>query len=243
MDTLAKRGRRRSELSARYGTPIVGEDSWHSYSGAQTAKIISCYLKPGDAKRAWLLNAGAGIYQVAPQQWLEISLDLFDAPIRGREYAVCASIEQLPFPNGIFAATVCVGEVLGYCDPARAIKEFARIARPGATLICDFRSSRGVGQWLTTSYGRAADLVTDQYNGEPEQTWIYDPRYIKHLLGSSGFSIRAEVGTHTWSALARRFGANTNSAVKVQKLLEALRLPRGMADVTTIVAEKDGFAK
>jgi SAM-dependent methyltransferase len=156
MDTSPHRGLHRSELSVRYGTPISTEDPWHSYSGVQTAKILSHYLRPAETERAWLLNAGAGVYEVAPTEWREISLDLFEAPIRGRPYAVCGSIEHLPFADSVFAGVVCVGEVLGYCDPAKAIAELARTTRAGATLICDFRNSGGFRQWFSGSCGRAS---------------------------------------------------------------------------------------
>src|SRR5208337_3242994 len=147
------------------------------------------------------------------------------APIRDRKYALCASVEALPFRSSTFGAIVCVGEVLAYCDPAAAITEFARVLAPSGTLICDFGSSRSIRYWFRTSYGRAADLVTDHYNGTPERTWVYDPAYVSSLLVKAGFHVKVSLGTHTWSAFARRLGASMPTAMLVQQYLEWLRFP------------------
>ncbi len=149
MDTSTRRGFPRSALVSRYQSPILKEDAWHSYSAAQTAKILARVLSPVVTDNAWLLNAGAGTYRVAATNWREISLDLFAAPIKGGAYAVCGSVESLPFPDRTFGAAVCVGEVLGYCDPPKALSELSRTMMPGATLICDFRNSHGFRHLFT----------------------------------------------------------------------------------------------
>lgn len=231
-------GFRRDELRSRYDISAISEDEWHEYSGDKTAKFITQYLYRTAAKSKLLLNAGAGVYEIRATSWREISVDLFSTPLHNRQHALCASIESLPFQAANFGAVVCVGEVLAYCDPAAAIAEFARILAPSGTLICDFGSSRSIRYWLRRSYGRAADLVTDCYNGGPERIWVYDPAYVASLLTSSGFVIRATLGTHTWSALARRLGTSIQLALHLQRRLERLRLPSTWADLTTIVAER-----
>jgi hypothetical protein len=109
-----------------------------------------------------------------------------------------------------------VGEVLGYCDPVSAIQEFSRVLAPAGLLICDFGSSLSTKRRFTESFGRAADLIVDHYNGSPEQIWIYHPDYICAALESSGFKIKKVFGTHTWSALARRFGVSIGLAIKME---------------------------
>jgi SAM-dependent methyltransferase len=214
------------------------EDDWHCYSEKKTTELLARHLSVSEVPSNWLLNAGAGVYQFRLGGWKEVSLDLFTSPIRQRQCPVCASIEKLPFRSGTFGGIACVGEVLGYCDPAAAIVEFSRLLAPLGILICDFGSSREIRYWLRPPYGRAADLVTDYYNEAPERIWVYDPIYVSSLLVSSGFDIRARLGTHTWSALARRVGASAPMAVFLQRHLEWLRLPSAWADVTTIVAAR-----
>ncbi|MHB8524353.1 MAG: methyltransferase domain-containing protein [Limisphaerales bacterium] len=215
-------GFKREELRARYNVPEFEEDAWHAFSGARTKEILAGLLPKLECSTGRLLNAGAGVYKVCGAPWDEFSIDLFAVPILRRPRAVCGSVEHLPFQNGAFEIVVCVGEVLAYCDPAAAIREFARVLAPSATLICDFGSSRSIRYWFRAPFGRAADLVTDHYNGTPEPTWVYDPAYIKSVLAHFGFNIKFEIGTHTWSALARKAGLPITVALFLQQRLVAV---------------------
>ena len=227
------------ELAARYDVEQFSEDEWHTYSGEQTKRLLSRYVTSGQGIPNVLLNAGSGVYQLGLAGWREIAVDLFDSPIRSRPGAVRGDIQQLEFPAGSFGAVVCVGEVLGYCDPVRAIKEFARVTAPNGLLVCDFRSTLSFRCWFSKEFKRAADLVTDEYKGSPEPVWVYDPGYILSLVKSSGFSIKAVHGFHTWSALARRLGTSPIFATTVERWFRFLPRPTVCADIKTIVAVRD----
>jgi SAM-dependent methyltransferase len=215
------------------------EDSWHSYSGENTTQIISRYLSSKNIESNLLLNAGAGVYSIETSEWQEIVLDLFTNPINKKSSAICANIEQLPFRGKTFGTVICVGEVLAYCDPSKAIMEFARVLVPSGKLICDFSNSTSIRYLFREQFGRAADMITDIYNGTSERTWIYHPNYIKELLILAGFNtIQFEV-THTWSALALRLGVSKTKAVNYQKYLNHIPFPRSFADLITIVAVRD----
>ena len=229
-------GFRREQLRPRYDVAAIREDDWHAYSGDRTFSLVAEQVAHFRHSSRWLLNAGSGVYEFHPGEWREVLLDLFQRPILNRRYPVCASVEQLPFDQAVFGGIVCVGEVLAYCDPARSLAEFARVIAPSGILVFDFGSSRGIRYWLRSPYGRAAEIVTDQYNGVPERTWVYDPNYVRSLLASNGFSITASWGTHTWSALARRLGAPDALALSLQRAFHWLQLPPSWADVTTIAA-------
>jgi SAM-dependent methyltransferase len=224
------------ELAARYNVEKFSEDDWHSYSGERTAKLISQNIRPIPDLPPLLLNAGAGVYELGIPGWQEIAVDLFEAPIRSRQNAVKGNIEDLQFPAEMFGAVVCVGEVLGYCDPQKVISEFGRVTVSSGILICDFSSTRSFRRWFRKGYGRAADFVTDQYNGSPEPIWIYHPSYIFSLLAAAGFRVKHTYGIHIWSALARRIGASSRSATQIQRRLKWLPIPSGWADVVTVVA-------
>jgi SAM-dependent methyltransferase len=236
-------GFKREQLSARYDIASIDEDTWHSYSGDRTEKLVSHILSTWRSPSKLLLNAGCGVYRLSVPHWQEISLDLFPTPLRMRSHAICASVEALPFKNNILGGLVCVGEVLGYCDPAKAIQEFARVLMAKGILVCDFSSTQSFRYWLTKAYGRAANIVTQPYNGQPEHTWAYHPGYIKSLLESAGFEIHECIGTHTWSALASRMGFSMKSAVRLQKELEGIKGPHRYADLMTIVAVRSESVK
>lgn len=231
------------ELASRYNVESFREDEWHAYFGNKSSKIVADRLASCESISRLLLNAGSGVYRIGIDGWSEIAVDLFDTPIQGRQNAVCASIEDLPFESGTFGAVVCVGEVLGYCDPVKAISEFSRILTNSGILICDFGNSRSLRHLLKSQYGRSADLITDQYNGTPEQIWIYDPGYIRSLLIAAEFNIRQVSGIHIWSALARRVGFSPQKATSIQRCFDWARLPARWADVTVIVAVRGGGVK
>ena len=207
-------GFKRADLQPRYDVRSIREDAWHSFSEEQTNKLLTERMSGFDISPRRFLNAGSGGQRLRPERWSEICLDLFSSPLAGRFNSVCASVERLPFSSCAFGCVICVGEVLGDCDPAAVFAEFARVLVPGGLLICDFSSSTSFRHSFTTSFGRAADLVTDHYNGSPERIWMYDPFYIRELLKARGFRIESQIGIHKWSALVRRFGASPKTAVR-----------------------------
>jgi SAM-dependent methyltransferase len=221
---------------ARYDVPDFVEDKWHASSGAMTVAFVSKQLAAHNTTRGRLLNAGSGVYEIAAYGFDEVLLDLFARPLQGRSAAVCGNVEALPFEAGSFECVVAVGEVLAYCDPAGAIAEFARVLKPGGLLICDYSSSKSSRYWMTQSFGRAADLVVDIYNGLPERCWIYSPAYIETLLGSSGLRATEILGTHTIAGMCRRGGATPSTALRIQSALDWLQLPAMWADLITIAA-------
>ncbi|WP_371932938.1 methyltransferase domain-containing protein [Bradyrhizobium sp. CCGUVB23] len=179
------------------------------------------------------------MYAVPVASGDQFFVDLFAAPIRGRRNALCATVEQLPFRESAFECIVCVGEVLSYCDPAAALCEFARVISPGGHLIFDFGSTHSIRHWRSEMFGRAADILSDQYNGSCEKVWRYSPKYIRELLKTNSFDVRQTFGIHTWSALAKRLGASEARALMAQSWLELIKFPAVLADILTIVAVKE----
>ena len=217
------------------------EDPWHSYCGERTREIVSRALLDATANSRLLLNAGSGVYRIDKPGWEEICVDLFETltgQVLGARNALCASIESIPLAEKAIGAVVCVGEVLGYCDPQLAFSEFSRVLETNGILVCDFGSSLSLRYKMRDCYARQADIVTDEYNGTAEPVWVYNPSFIRRLLMSNGFSLLQEYGTHTWSAFASRFGISKTKATSFQRGMEWLSLPKRWADVCTIVAEK-----
>ncbi len=238
MSALLRPGFRREELRSRYAVSSFIEDDWHTYCGEQTAKIVSDHLKTPHSNSRWLLNAGSGIYELPLESWSVVSIDLFFEPIRNRQLSICASVEHLPFAAATFGGIVCVGEVLGYCDPAKAIPEFARILAPSGKLLLDFGSTFSSRHWFSHSYGRAADQTVVPYNGSMERIWNYSPAYLASLLHSYGFEITNQIGLNGWSALLQRLGVSVHSALRIERTLSQILLPKRWADIMTVVAER-----
>jgi SAM-dependent methyltransferase len=228
----------RSELEARYDVDQMSEDVWHHHSAVRTKDFIKSQLPIAGPEWRSLLNAGAGVYEIDAEDYSQTFLDLFVTPILQRKRAVCGSVEQMPFEDASFDVAVCVGEVLSYCDPARAIAEFARVLRPSGIFIFDYSSSRSARHWLKSTHGRAADIFIDEYNGTAERVWVYGPDYISSLLRQNSFDVRAEQATHCWSAVLRRTGLPLRAAVFLEKLVGRYVRPKRFSDLITIAAVK-----
>jgi ubiquinone/menaquinone biosynthesis C-methylase UbiE len=170
-----------------------------------------------------------------------MSVDLFETPLRGRPDAICGNIESLPFESGSFGAIVCVGEVLGYCDPRHALQEFGRVAVSGASLVCDFGSTLSARYAFTRTYGRTADIASDEYNGTEERVWVYHPEYIKSIIEQAGFRVLKDLGTHSLCAIACRLGFRQTAVGAAAAALRWLPQPRRFSDVRTIVSVRNAI--
>jgi ubiquinone/menaquinone biosynthesis C-methylase UbiE len=65
-------------------------------------------------------------------RWLEKRLRFLDD--RETRY-LAVDAHRLPFPNGFFDRVFHVGAINGYRDPATALAEMARVARPGTPIV------------------------------------------------------------------------------------------------------------
>ena len=228
----------RSEIKGRYDIAAIDEDEWHSFEDRERRVFVTQALSSQSSASRWLLNAGAGVHDLKLKSWDVIPVDLFPTPLGRRRFSVCCSIAALPFPNELFGAVVCMGEVLGYCDPAQAIDEFSRILEPGGMLICDYGSTRSIRHLFTSVHGRAAHMVTIDYNEEPERIWIFDPSYIASLLDFSGFVAVTEKGICGWAATFQRIGIATPTALKIETALRRVPFSARSSDVTIVAARR-----
>lgn len=227
----------RAALKERYDVRSFSEDSWHSHSGNVTQNIIQHFLVKTRAGNANLLNAGSGIYQITSnKEWHEYKADLFHTPLIGENLSVCARVEALPFCDDAFGCVICVGEVLGYCDPAKALAEFSRVTGDNGILIADFGNSRSTKYRFTKTFGRAADIATDRYNETPERIWVYSPEYILSLVSSLGWNIYKVYGTHFLSAMGRKAGIPDNMSLSLERILGRRISVAKMCDIVTFIA-------
>ena len=230
-------GFHRHEIAPRYDIQTIHEDPWHQHSTDITYNFLRKWKPESqDARESWVLNAGSGIYRLKWEGWREVVADLFAAPLHDHLLAVCCDIQQMPFKTSAFHAVVCVGEVLSYCSPSKAISEMRRVLKPGGTLFLDYSSSIGARHWFRESYGRAAHKVTVPYNLKPEQVWVYNPQYIAALLHDNDFTIRSVLGIHGWSSLCERLHVPIPIGVRIEVPLSRFA-PLRLADTVIVVAE------
>lgn len=234
-----QRGIKPEDLRQRYDVECFLEDEWHKSSDVMTKHLVSdVILNEGMSSRDIVLNVGSGVHSFDVGSSEQVHMDIFSSPIMGKSLAVCGNAQQMPFRDSSFAATICVGEVLAYCDPVRLIGEMSRVTRKNGVAILDFGSSDSIRHAFRKMRGSYADIVSVPYAGRQERTWVYSINYIRGILHSFSFTISSEFGWHSWSSLLQRIGAPTSLALSIQRKVKYTKNPLCIADLITVVARK-----
>lgn len=148
---------------------------------------------PGDAA---VLDAGCGTGGLLRRLsglhpgWKWTGVDLSPAACRfARERAGPAteikeaSVTALPFPDASFDAVVSADVLYHVADDAAALREFARVLRPGGVVIINVPAYR----WLWSYHDEAVHACRR-----------YDRREVLAKLGAAGF---ARIATTFWNTL------------------------------------------
>lgn len=84
-------------------------------------------------------GTGAVAETMAAAVKLTVGVDLSHGMLRTRRspsgFAVQATAERLPFPDGVFDLITCRNGLHHFCDPRTGISEIRRVARPGARIV------------------------------------------------------------------------------------------------------------
>jgi SAM-dependent methyltransferase len=131
-----------------------------------------------------------------------------------------ASIEALPYPDATFDVVTCCGSTLSLVEaPGPALRELARVLRPGGRLFleCEHRASLDLGWALASSL--ALDVLG--YGLAPREAWrtvvgrepvsvpypgygrlrLFRRRELTRLLGEAGLATRRAWGIHVLTNL------------------------------------------
>jgi SAM-dependent methyltransferase len=135
-------------------------------------------------------------------------LDLFESKVATTQQRLIANIGNIPTENSSFDVVICVGSVINYADPVRAIREFSRVLRTGGLLIVEYeRSASSEHLWNKRSW-RSCLRVKTFYGSLATYLWVYGDGFIDGLLLASGFKPITEFRFH---ALSSAVLAATNS--------------------------------
>ena len=179
-------------IRSRYNNPTTyaAADEWHRFTATRIRQEIArSWPHLPTQKGHVILNAGAGDNDLGLCPSWTINLDISEARIAHLSRPIAASIEALPFPDGIVDTIICVGSVINYCNAAAAISEFGRVLRPGGCLILEFESSRSAELLFQDAFGRSAAISETFYNGQKEAIWVYAREYIARLLAAATISL------------------------------------------------------
>lgn len=178
-------------------------DAWHFFTRNAIYDTVRRWTSAFRKDGARILNIGSG---GSDYDLVGINLihgDLCTRNLSAGTSTVC-NAERLPFQDATFDAAICVGSVLNYCDAFVALSEMARVVKRAGTLILEFEKSDNIEYIFSKPFCANAMMVTTFYCGEKERVWVYNERYIKHLLSALGFEVRRRRAIHTLSSAMLR---------------------------------------
>lgn len=119
----------------------------------------------GDARTVLNVGAGTGSYEPSDREVVAVEPSSVMAAQRSVDaaHAVCASAEQLPFPDRSFDAAMAVHSDHHWRDRLRGLSELRRVARRRVVLF-NFDPGQAERFWLTSEYLPGfCDLIPERY--------------------------------------------------------------------------------
>lgn len=188
-------------------------DEWHTVNQNEIRKYIHTFK----LENCKVLNAGSG----GSTYGLNIEMyhaDIVENKIKDKKHYVVCSIEDMPFEDCSFDVVICVGSVINYCDPIKAITELSRVLKTNGIMILEFESSYSFEYRKTKIYRANANIVTTKYFDKPHKLWVYSAKYIANILTSNRISIIDTYSFHILSSLHYHYKKDESMAARYAKL-------------------------
>ena len=94
----------------------------------------------------------------------------------------------MPYPDGYFDIVLMAGCVISYCEADKAIRELARVLKPGGYLVVDYERT---GSAVLPFFLRNRDVFQGRYKymGKPHRSYLYSDKYILRLFDENNFHV------------------------------------------------------
>lgn len=154
----------------------INQQTMRSLALEPTDRVLEVGFGSGDliAHMAPVVREGsvAGV-DVSPDMVAVGTKRLASLVREGRVELRCAAAEALPYGDGHFTKACTVNTVYFWPEPAEALKEFARVLHPGATLVLAFSPAEALRKMpkRLTEHGFT----------------LYEPDEMRRLLEDAGF--------------------------------------------------------
>jgi len=229
-------------LYAKLKTPWPATNRWSTHTQANIAELLRAHLVPGMlGPDNAILNVGSHGNGYGIDQPLHYQTDIVLEPISQLPLACVADAEALPFKNGCFGITICVGSVVNYCSAAEVISELARVTQKGGYLFIEFETSDSFEFWLTPEFSRDVTLVKTFYNGDMEDLYVYSKRYIEGALLANDFKPVSSTPFHVITPLVYRVFRHEQLAARcglLDRMARKLPALRNFSANVFVVAQK-----
>lgn len=233
--------RRSAEQLYGEGQPIWDpDDHWNARKLREIDRFCARHFPNLASENARVLNAGSGSHTYLWMPPEAVFVDKFAAQLNGRQKAVVADIEALPFEDRSFDLVICVGSVLNYVSAIEALAELTRVMAAGARLVLHFETSNSLDHLFTTRWRAPVAPLRTINSGRADTIWIYSHAFVGRTLRHLGLEIERRHAFHICSAALLRLGLPQQIAAYGQKLDWIMRPLRSVADDIILIARKNG---
>jgi SAM-dependent methyltransferase len=188
-------------------------DRWHQFTRSTISRfVLNFFSGLSSGQKLRVLNAGSGGNDYGLMGHEQLHVDIAELKIQGIPNSLIANVEEMPLNDNDFDICLCVGSVLNYCDPVKAIQEFSRLVKPQGKLILEFEASKCFEFIFHSSFNQSAALVETFYLGNRERLWVYSEDYILAILHLNGFVLTDLQRFHIISPLVYALTRNSGFA-------------------------------
>lgn len=179
-------------------------DLYGTYTPAYIRRFITRELDvlPVDLNTK-ILNAGSGgtEYYGKGSQY---HIDLAGSKLKGIKNGVAGNVTDMPWPDETFDIILMAGCVMSYCEADKAVKELARVLKPGGYLVLDYERT---GSGVLPFFLRKLDVFQSKYRyvGKPHRSYLYSDKLIHRLLEDNGLHVLRSFRFNVLYAIAYPF--------------------------------------
>lgn len=193
-------------------------DKWHLY----TYNKIQTFIKDVSSdfltnKKIVILNAGSAGEEYGLIEHVHIHVDIVDTKIKDKQNFIVSNIETVEL-NEKVDMVLCVGSVLNYTDPVRAIKNFSKLLKTGGYLLIEFEKSTSLEFIFHKSFNEQVAIIHTFYGSHEEKLKVFSERYIKSIIRYNKFILMRTERFHIASPLIFRLVKQANFAAKFSYL-------------------------
>ena len=198
-------------------------DKWYTYTHDQIEKYLKKYAereKISDTMMVLDAGSGGNTYGIPGDHY---HIDVAYEKIKHLPNAFLASVEKMPFEDEIFDYCMCVGSVINYCDPYKALDEIRRVLKKDGKLFLDFDQSKSWEFVFTSNFNCNANIIDTFNSGERDRTWVFSVNFIEGILKTLDMKVVKKHYYHSLSPLAYHFTYDDAKAAKYARLDKFIR--------------------
>lgn len=189
-------------------------DKWHLYTHTKIQTFIKNASRDFlENKKIVILNAGSAGEEYGLIEHTHIHVDIVDTKIKDKQKFIVSNIETLEL-NEKVDMVLCVGSVLNYTDPVRAIKNFSKLLKTGGYLLIEFEKSTSLEFIFHKSFNEQVAIIHTFYGNHEEKLKVFSERYIQSIIQYNKFILMRTERFHIASPLIFRLVKQPNFAAR-----------------------------